>query len=353
MPLFPPNLYFDLDLPFTPDIHEVIYVENEYHPAINEFIQKNYKMIQDIFLIHSAVFVYLPKACHQDVAPEVLHYMFPYLQEDASFKSGDFSLKTLEQHLIKGSIEAPGLIHFIRMYYDPPLNHWFTFRPLEAGPDKYMEEQLIEYASHITYAVGGGSAYFSFPKANPEELADFYFNDNDIEDLSHKSDLTLVEEIQRRVLELRKRGIQQHLLQTLVEEKPTLSRMVITSDYRILLPDYHNTEITMPPLPKALFLLFLKHPEGIPFKQLRDYYDELLEIYKMISNRVIESNIENSIRDITDPTKNSINEKCTRIREAFLKQFDTAYACHYYITGKRGEPKKITLPRELVELQAL
>lgn len=109
----------------------------------------------------------------------------------------------------------------------------------------------------------------------------------------------------------------------------------------------------MPPLPKAVYLLFLRHPEGIVFKQLHDYYAELLDIYKQISNRVIESNIESSIRDITDPTKNSINEKCTRIREAFLKQFDAAYAQHYYITGKKGEPKRITLPRELVELQAL
>ena len=109
----------------------------------------------------------------------------------------------------------------------------------------------------------------------------------------------------------------------------------------------------MSPLPKAVYLLFLKHPEGIVFKQLRNYHDELLDIYKQISNRVIESNIESNIRDITDPTKNSINEKCTRIREAFLKQFDTVYAQHYYITGKKGEPKRITLPRELVDLQAL
>ena len=143
------------------------------------------------------------------------------------------------------------------------------------------------------------------------------------------------------------------MLNGFIEEQPTLSRMVITKDYRIILPDYNNTEITMSPLPKAVYLLFLKHPEGIAFKQLHDYYDELLGIYKQISNRVIELNIKSSIRDITDPTKNSINEKCTRIREAFLKQFDYVYARHYFITGKRGEPKRITLPRELVDLQAL
>ena len=45
---------------------------------------------------------------------------------------------------------------------------------------------------------------------------------------------------------------------------------------------------------------------------------------------------------------NSINEKCARIRGAFVGQFDNHIAKHYYIDGLRGEPKRIALPRELV-----
>lgn len=173
------------------------------------------------------------------------------------------------------------------------------------------------------------------------------------ETLPEKSNQDLTEEIRSRLLELRKRGVQLYQIQNLIDEQPALSRLVITNDFRILLPDFNNTEIIMSPLPKAVYLLFLKHPEGILFKELRNYYVELLDIYKQISNRIIERNIAVSIRDVTDPTKNSINEKCARIREAFLKQLDNAQVEHYHITGKRGEPKKITLPRELVELQAL
>ncbi len=143
------------------------------------------------------------------------------------------------------------------------------------------------------------------------------------------------------------------LLHKLIESEPKLSRLVIDKEYKIFLPDYDNVEITMSPLPKALYLLFLYHPEGIAFKQLPDYREELLKIYKKVSNRVTEENILNSIRDITDPTKNSANEKCTRIREAFIKRIDNIYVKQYYITGKKGQPKRITLPRELVELQGL
>ena len=53
-----------------------------------------------------------------------------------------------------------------------------------------------------------------------------------------------------------------------------------------------------------------------------------------------------SIEDVTNPLLNSINEKCARINGAF--QFDEKLARHYYIEGKRGEPKRIVLPRNLV-----
>lgn len=55
-----------------------------------------------------------------------------------------------------------------------------------------------------------------------------------------------------------------------------------------------------------------------------------------------------SIEDVTNPLLNSINEKCARIRGAFVGQFDDHMARHYYIDGLRGEAKKISLPRELV-----
>ena len=55
-----------------------------------------------------------------------------------------------------------------------------------------------------------------------------------------------------------------------------------------------------------------------------------------------------SIEDVTNPLLNSINEKCSRIRAAFLAEVDSSLADQYYIVGRSGEPKKITLPRDLV-----
>jgi len=51
---------------------------------------------------------------------------------------------------------------------------------------------------------------------------------------------------------------------------------------------------------------------------------------------------------VTNPLLNSINEKCSRVKAAFLAEVDASLADQYYITGKGGEPKKVTLPRQLV-----
>ena len=59
--------------------------------------------------------------------------------------------------------------------------------------------------------------------------------------------------------------------------KPTkeLSRLLVTENYCITLPDYDNTEVRLEPIQKAIYLLFLRHAEGIRFKELPDYREEL------------------------------------------------------------------------------
>ena len=104
----------------------------------------------------------------------------------------------------------------------------------------------------------------------------------------------------------------------------------------------------MPALPKAVFILFLKHPEGIRFKDLADYYDELLGIYRALNPIGGTQRQIQSIQAVTNPMSNSINEKCAQIREAFIKHFDDSLAKNYYITGKKGEPKRIVLAPSLV-----
>lgn len=160
--------------------------------------------------------------------------------------------------------------------------------------------------------------------------------------------LTLLEDMDVRVKKLRNKGLNEWTFRGLFKTKAQLSRLVITKDYRILLPDYNDIEVKMEPLVKAVYLLFLNHPEGIIFKEMADYREELLNIYKKLKPMGLSKRTIQSIEDVTNPLLNSINEKCARIRSAFVKEFDEGLAKNYYVTGERAEAKKISLPRDLV-----
>ncbi len=126
-----------------------------------------------------------------------------------------------------------------------------------------------------------------------------------------------------------------------------LSKLHITKDGTILLADYQK-EVKMEPIVKAVYLLFLNHPEGIAFKYLPDYRKELTDLYQKIKPFGLTERAIRSIEDVTNPLLNSINEKCSRIRAAFLSEVDPSLLEQYIITGKGGEVKKILLSRDLV-----
>ena len=157
----------------------------------------------------------------------------------------------------------------------------------------------------------------------------------------------LLGEVKDMVRKLRSYGVQMADIAAVLHEDDPMPELVITHNYRILIGEKRQ-EIKMEPLVKAVYLLFLKHPEGILFKHLPDYRKELTEIYVKLKPYGLSDRVVQSIEDVTNPLLNSINEKCARIRGAFVGQFDNHLAQHYYIDGKRGNAKKIALPRDLV-----
>lgn len=126
-----------------------------------------------------------------------------------------------------------------------------------------------------------------------------------------------------------------------------ISRLTIAKDCTILLSDYQK-EVKMEPIVKAIYLLYLKYPEGIAFKCLPDYRKELANIYQKIKPFGLTERAIRSIEDVTNPLLNSINEKCSRVRAAFQSEVDPTLLEQYIITGKSGEVKKVMLSRDFV-----
>ncbi|MCR5131389.1 MAG: hypothetical protein K6C10_08025 [Prevotella sp.] len=140
-----------------------------------------------------------------------------------------------------------------------------------------------------------------------------------------------------------------------------LSRLVITKDYRFILEDENQREVILQPVHKAVYLLFLNHPEGIEFKQLVNYRSELIDYYRLVAPRSMDiSQIEESVNRLINPLDNAINEKCSRIKRVFLELMDEYRASYYMISSHTTRHiagssriwyerlKVIKLPRELV-----
>lgn len=177
-------------------------------------------------------------------------------------------------------------------------------------------------------------------------------------------------EVKRLVAALQAAGRRDLLLQAigvgvmedlrLEAAKGRLSRLCITKDYRFLLVDYGNKELELQPVHKAVYLLFLAHPEGIEFKRLGEYRDELLRYYMATAKTLDKEKVKEGVDHLVNPLDNAINEKCSRIKKVFLDLMDE-YTASYYIISSHTQKhiagssrmwyerlKVITLPRELV-----
>ena len=157
----------------------------------------------------------------------------------------------------------------------------------------------------------------------------------------------LLDEVRDLLQQLRDSGVSETKIASLLQVNKPLSNLIISKNYRIFLGE-ERKEVHMEPLVKSLYLLFLQHPEGIVFKDLPDYRQELANIYNKVSPWGLTDRALHSIEDVTNPMLNSINEKCTKIKKVFEMMLDSSIAEQYYIKGTRGEAKKIALPRDLV-----
>ena len=167
-----------------------------------------------------------------------------------------------------------------------------------------------------------------------------------------KANKTLIPELEKKLTnildQLISAGVPISTLHDLLDSHINLSRIAINDKYDIMLPDYDSVKIKMRPLPKTVFLLYLKHPEGIAFTELQDHFEELIDIYSHVTNSDDMDKIKESIEHLVNPFDNSISEKCSAIRTAFSSILDPSIAKYYCITGRQGQRKYIKIDRDLV-----
>lgn len=324
---------------------EAFFVENGYDEELNLSIINHLVEIQQLFdekYIHFYYFPFLASKIKK-AAP----YCYPALnKEDLNFSvPSDFLLSRLVDEKDREKFR-PSILHLDRVEDGV---YYVNAYPLSIEED----EDLMPLMQKV---------YDKLPDCKVMCCASDECGFNPLDPTPLTADDTFdfevrqkMREVYQQIRDLRLSGVSDWVLKQYLFPPKELSRMIITEKYDIILPDYHDMVIKMEPLVKAVYILFLRHEEGILFKCLADYREELYDIYVDIRSKMdkpahlSEEKIRQSVEALTNPLSNSINEKCARIRQAFTLQFDESIAKVYAIDGAWGEPKKIALDRKLVE----
>ncbi|MBO7381862.1 MAG: hypothetical protein J6U03_00635 [Muribaculaceae bacterium] len=147
------------------------------------------------------------------------------------------------------------------------------------------------------------------------------------------------------------------LVQTLLKGKfvignpPGISPLVVNKDLKIILPNYNEVEVKMPALCRAIYILFLRHPEGIALRDIADHRAELESIYTIVKPGRDDAIAAAAFDNLLNPMSNTLKEYISKIKRCFaLCIINDEVARNYYITGKKGEAYGVALNPELITL---
>jgi hypothetical protein len=361
----------------------VFYFESTFNKSLNQYLTDNYKSINEKLAKKGMKLLYFPMDIKEKSSKQLkdiltyVGYRFPHLftgddetklmvleEVFNNINLEDF-YKTIAAILGVPDFKYPCFIHSVEIEKSmtDERKYLYSIHQFEHFDYEAIAKDIAHYIELV--AIPKHEIYFSKAPSDPNDPDDNFFSEGGkisnelqsfIKNLNALNDEKLiVETLVFLIKKLNKsqpdlcRQLNHTLFQKLsISTTPVLSRLVIDERYRIFLPDYNNIEIELNPLSKSLYIFMLRKPEGIIFKELSNYRNELIEIYSRVGNRLDMDQVKKSIYDLTDPRSNSINEKCSKIKEAFLCKIDDSIAHNYYITGNRSQNKLIKLDRSLL-----
>ncbi len=346
----------------------VMYLEDSRNEMVNAFIGKNHHVISEIFKQWGYTFMYAPK----EMEAIANHYGSSMLDvEWNASKLLEMQGCQLDEPIGTALVEIDGV------EWDDEQDCWVATMKgvqLDAENKHDLTEQIRGYwgilnkkyqaekeeRSCIRYRTADEkrkcckvqeSRVDYERRGEMFDRASMLFLDEEPEpETLTKEDEQLLSEILERVEKLRHTGIRQYLIEQMVRMTVKPSMLQVTNDARLLLTDY-GKEVVMLPIDKVVYIFYLRHPEGVAIKLLEEHKEELTDIYsRILGNKRLTTKQRKSIERLCDPLDNSINEKISRIRQAFQAVAHDSVANCYIIRGERGEKRSISLNEELIEL---
>ena len=327
----------------------VIYVAGTDSAVQDDFVADNVEIIQARFDDAGYRFIFLPELL-ESISDPVQDYLFP-LQE-----TPDVSDVYAHIRETAGIGDRAGLIY---KYHS---SVYFRMLP-DSDPDDLQKEiddlaERLEEASQIRFRkTGAAPPRFKKSSASTLQEREILFDaseslfGDDLEEIAYSLKEPLDERTEAILAEIDRivstYGISVEDLRVMLGYRVKLSHLKVFKSGRILLADF-GKEVKMNPLSKALYFLYLRHPEGIRFKEVVDHREELLDIYMGITGRDDPEEIEKTIDVLIDPLGDGLNVCASRIKAAFRDKVGDIVARFYYLEGGAGKAKKVPLDRDFV-----
>lgn len=332
-----PNLNFDCN-------KTILFIEPSFDQYTNDAIERQHDEINALLREHGLSLIYLPHVLRElsekrHTFCDMIEYLEPTLtnedidvisQEAGLLNTASFSKEFFIKHLkLKNfHLEQPSFMLKIEKLHSEKYTD-FLILPIKDTQQPYQTLKNFFYTlDHI-------QDYFP-EQLNEDELTYLHT----FEPTSHTSGHN--EELQYT-------GFHRLIINTILKPNsdPHFSRLLITDTGKIILIDKNNIEVRMPSLCRALYILFLRHDEGIKLSELSDYRHELFEIYRKTSNYCNEERLHNAINNIVDFVGLTMNTNLSRIKKAFVQILGNE-AREYLIQGEKGAIRRIHLDRRYV-----
>ena len=318
----------------------VLYVESEYDSKTNKSILHDYDDICRLLKADHRELFYLPMVLRdlgkkQDTFRQTLNYIEPTLSEE-QIDIIDTRLPQMDSAFLSKEI----FLNYLKINGLEINKPAFFFKIGDKDSDNYHDYLILEITGKPLTT-----------------LQQFYKLKNSIVTLQpnglNTKEMQLLQQIRPSTddnnNELRYTGFHKVLIDIVLKHDGTheVSRLYVTKRGDLFLTDRNNTEVKMPSLSKALYLLFLFHEEGISLNYLSDYKPELYRIYRQISTYGDDAILERAVDNLTDFVGNTLNATLSRIKKSFTDILGED-ASRYLIQGEKGGRKTIHLERRLV-----
>lgn len=285
-----------LSQPFAGREDQVYYIESEFNTTLNKFVQENLPKIKRLFGKEMLDFVYVRK--EDSPVAEGMGRGSGTMVSSNAYCPGDGAYRFRAYH-----IELPDTKH----------SSWLMHEFQEIAK-AYSRKGIIDYGQYTT----------------DTETA------------------VLLQEMENIARALKLKGVKSELFDEMVSALEQPVPLVVSRFGKVHLHELGNLEVKMDAKQLALYVLFLKHPEGLLADEVVGHRSELLKLYRQYTHIGDPEKHEAIVDSLLSEEKGDLYTNINRIKTSFTNSLGPRLARHYIIARSDEDGKyRIALPEEM------